>query len=434
MQSLPHVVIVGGGFAGLYTAKALVRAPVRVTVVDRRNFHLFQPLLYQVATGGLSPADIASPLRSILKRQRNTRVLLAEATGVDAARRRLMLRDGELAYDTLIVATGARHHYFGHSEWEELAPGLKTIEDATEIRQRVLTAFEAAEREEDPARRASWLTFVVVGAGPTGVELAGALGEIANHTLRHDFRAIRPADARILLVEAAAQVLPAYVPQLAAKAARSLERLGVTVHTSTTVAEVSAEHVVLQRAEGAERIPTRTVLWAAGVQASPLGQTLHDATGVELDRAGRVVVEPDLSIPGHPEILVLGDLASFPHQGGRPLPGVAPVAMAQGRYAARLVAARLAGRTLPPFRYRDKGMLATIGRSHAVADLGPLRFSGTAAWLAWLFIHLLYLVEFENRLLVLIQWAWSYVTRNRGARLITGLAQSDRIREHGSSP
>lgn len=425
MQTRHHVVIVGGGFAGLYAAKALARAPVRVTLVDRRNFHLFQPLLYQVATGGLSPADIASPLRSVLKGHRNTQVLLAEVLAVDAARRQLTLRDGSLPYDTLVVATGAQHHYFGHPEWEPLAPGLKTVEDATEIRRRVLSAFEAAEREDDPGRRASWLTFVVVGAGPTGVELAGALGEIANHTLRHDFRSIRPADARILLVEASAQVLPAYVPKLAAKAARSLERLGVTVLTSTTVASVGDEQVVLQRAEGRETVAARTVLWAAGVQASPLGQAIREATGVELDRAGRVIVAPDLTVPGHPEILVVGDLACFSHQGRQPLPGVAPVAMAQGRYVAKLIEARLVGRSLPPFRYRDKGMLATIGRSHAVADLGLVRFSGTPAWLAWLFIHLLYLVEFENRLLVLIQWAWSYFTRNRGARLITGASRRD---------
>jgi len=415
-----HVVIVGGGFGGLYAAQSLKRAPVRVTLIDRRNFHLFQPLLYQVATGGLSPANIASPLRGILKRQKNVRVLLEEVTGVDAAGRRALTRGGPLAYDTLIVATGVRHNYFGHADWERLAPGLKTVEDATEIRRRILLAFEAAERETDPHQLRAHLTFVIVGAGPTGVELAGALAEIARDTLRHDFRKIDPADARIILLDAADRVLPSYPADLSAKAAASLAGLGVTVRSKALVADITEQEVILRGDGRGERIPARTVLWAAGVQANALGRALADATGATLDRLGRVVVEPDLTIGGHPEIFVLGDLAHFAHQTGQPLPGVAPVAMQQGRYVARQIEARLRGRCLPPFCYRDRGSMATIGRAAAVADLGFLRFSGYPAWLIWLFVHLIHLIEFENQVLVLTQWAWNYFTRNRAARLITG--------------
>jgi NADH dehydrogenase len=420
MTASHHVVIVGGGFGGLYAAKSLKRAPVRVTLLDRRNFHLFQPLLYQVATGGLSPANIAAPLRAVLKRQRNTRVLLAEAIDIDLAQRQVRLSDGEIGYDTLIVATGARHHYFGHPEWESAAPGLKTIEDATEIRRRVLLAYEMAEREADPALRRALLTFVVVGAGPTGVELAGTLAELARHTLRQDFRDIDPATAQIILLEAADRVLPPYPPKLSAKASQALVRLGVTVRTLAVVTDVQAEAVTVRTGDATEIVPCRTVLWAAGVQASPLGAILARATGAALDRAGRITVQLDLSLPGHPEIFVIGDLANFPHQGGKPLPGVAPVAMQQGQYVARLIEARLRGQTLPPFRYRDYGNMATIGRNAAVADFGWLRLSGYLAWLAWLFIHVLKLIEFENRILVLFQWAWNYLTRNRSARLITG--------------
>jgi NADH dehydrogenase len=416
----PHVVIIGGGFGGLYAARALKRAPVRVSLVDRRNFHLFQPLLYQVATGWLSPADIASPLRAILKRQSNAQVLLAEAKDVDVVNRQIIFTDGVLSYDTLIVATGARHHYFGHEQWEQLAPGLKTIEDATEIRRRILSAFEAAERETDSERIRSWLTFIIVGGGPTGVELAGTLGELTRDTLKHDFRHIDPTKTRICLVEGAERLLPSYPPQLAAKAAAALTRLGVEVRTSATVTEVQPESVTIHGEALSESVPARTVLWAAGVQASPLGRLLASATGAELDRAGRVVVEPDLSLPGHPEIFIIGDLAHCRSQQGQPLPGVAPVAMQQGQYVAQLVQKRLQGGTLPPFQYRDRGSLAIIGRAQAVADFGWLRFSGFFAWLAWLFIHLLNLVEFENRVLVTIQWAWNYFTRNRSARLITG--------------
>jgi len=418
--SLHHVVIIGGGFGGLYAAKALKRAPVCVTLVDRRNFHLFQPLLYQVATGGLSPGDITSPLRFVLKRQKNTHVVLGEVQTIDVASRRVLLSDGVVGYDTLVVAAGSRHHYFGHDQWEAFAPGLKTIEDATEIRRRVLLAFETAEREPDPELRRAWLTFVVVGGGPTGVELAGALGEIANDTLKNDFRSIRPSDASILLVEGVDRVLPPYPPPLSAVARTSLESLGVTVRTGTSVTRLDDESVTLRSDGEEERIDARTVLWAAGVQANDLGKDLASACGATLDRGGRLVVDPDLSLPGHPEILVIGDMAHFVHQGDQPLPAVAPVAMAQGRYVANLIRQRLQKRPTKPFHYIDKGSMATIGRSKAVCDFGWLRFSGLLAWLTWLFVHLLFLVEFQNRLLVLVQWAWNYTTFNRGARLITG--------------
>jgi NADH dehydrogenase len=420
MEKLHHVVIVGGGFGGLYAAKKLRRAPVRVTLLDRRNFHLFQPLLYQVATGGLSPANIAAPLRAVLRWQKNVQVLLAEVVDVDVANRRVHLSDGTMDYDTLIVATGARHHYFGNDHWENLAPGLKTIEDATEIRRRILLAFEAAEREPDPDKRRAWMTFVVVGAGPTGVELAGTLGELAHHTLRGNFQSIDPKDAQILLIEGTDRVLPPYVPKLSAKAAAALARLGVTVRTNTVVTDIQPDEVTLRRGDTKECIATHTVLWAAGVQASPLGSRLAQATGAALDRAGRVIVQPDLSLPGHPEIFVIGDLAHYSHQTGKPLPGVAPVAIQQGRHVADLIQRRLGGKTLPPFRYKDYGSMATIGRAAAVADFGWLRISGFLAWLAWLFVHLMYLIEFGNRILVLMQWAGNYMTRNRSARLITG--------------
>jgi NADH dehydrogenase len=418
---MPHrVVILGGGFGGLYAAKALRRVPVELTLIDRRNFHLFQPLLYQVATGGLSPGEIASPLRYVLRRSRNTEVLLGEVVDLDIAGRRVILRDGEAPYDTLIVATGSSHHYFGNDQWEPLAPGLKTIEDATEIRRRILLAFEKAERELDADARAAWLTFVVVGGGPTGVELAGALGEIANDTLRHDFRHINPASSRILLLEGGGRVLPAYPADLSAQAEKSLIRLGVRPMTGAVVTAIDEAGVTVRRGAQEERIAARTVVWAAGVAASPLGRMLAQRGGAILDRAGRVIVEPDLTILGHPEILVIGDLASFSHQTGTPLPGVAPVAMQEGRYAAELVRQRLAGKTVAAFHYHDKGSLATIGRAAAVADFGRIHMHGMLAWLTWLFVHLLYVVEFDNRLLVLIQWAYSYITRNRGARLITG--------------
>jgi NADH dehydrogenase len=411
---------VGGGFGGLYAASRLRDAPVQVTLIDRRNFHLFQPLLYQVAMGELSPSNIAAPLRDVLRRQKNAQVLLAEATGIDAAGRRVLLSDGAIPFDTLIVATGATHHYFGHPEWEALAPGLKTVEDATEIRRRVLFAFEAAERETDPGRMRAWLTFVIVGGGPTGVELAGALAEIAHETLSSDFRNINPRDAQILLVEGLGRILGTYPEKLAAKASARLVKLGVTVRTNSIVTDVQPDSVVLRVDERTEQIPTRTVLWAAGVAASPLGNALERATGAPLDKAGRVIVQPDCSVPGFPNLFVIGDLANFSHQTGKPLPGVAQTAMQQGRYVARLIEQRLKGRGMPPFRYKDLGSLATIGRNSAVADLGWISFAGFFAWLVWLFIHLMSLVQFQSRVLVLFQWGWKYITRNRSSRLITG--------------
>jgi NADH dehydrogenase len=417
---LNRVVLVGAGFGGLYAAQALKRAPIDLTVIDRRNFHLFQPLLYQVATGGLSPGEIASPVRHVLSRQRNTRVWMAEVRDIQVDRRVVLLGDGEAPYDTLILATGAHHHYFGHDEWEPLAPGLKTIEDAIEIRRRILRAFECAEREPDAAERRAWLTFAIVGGGPTGVELAGALGEIANDTLRHDFRHIDPSEAVILLVEGTDRVLPSFPPDLSAAAARSLAGLGVQVRTHSMVTGLDRAGVTVRTGDAVERIAAKTVLWAAGVEASELGKIVSERTGAPLDRAGRLIVEPDLTVPGHPEIFVIGDLAHFSHQTGQPLPGVAPVAMAEGRYVARAMQTRLRGETPPPFHYFDKGELATIGRNRAVAAFGRLHISGPFAWFVWLFVHLMYLVEFDNRLLVLVEWVYDYITRNRGARLITG--------------
>ena len=420
MAGAHRVVIIGGGFGGLSVALRLKRGPVDVTLVDRCNYHLFQPLLYQVATGSLSPANIASPLRNILKRQKNTRVLLAEAVGLDARRRRVMFSDGEIEYDTLVVATGASHQYFGHDEWEKFAPGLKTVEDATGIRRRILLAFEAAERERDPEKLRAWMTFVIVGGGATGVELAGALGEIANDTLRRDFRSIDPSTAQVLLVEGTERVLPPYPQKLSFAARKMLERLGVTVRTGAFVTDIGDRSVTIREGERIKEIPTRTVLWAAGVLGSPLGRILAREAGAALDSAGRVIVEPDMTVPGHPEIFVIGDLAHFSHQTGKPLPGVAQPAIQQGRYVARAIERRLRGESVPPFHYVDKGNLATIGRAAAVADIFGLRLAGWPAWLIWLFVHLLYIVEFQNRLLVLVQWGWMYLTHDRSARLITG--------------
>src|ERR1035438_3109163 len=419
MASAHRVVIVGGGFGGLYGARRLGSAPVSLTLIDRRNFHLFQPLLYQVATGALSPGEIASPLRAVLRKQRNTEVIMGEVRDIDVANRRVILPDAEVPYDDLIIATGATHHYFRSDQWEAFAPGLKTIEDATAIRSRLLAAFEQAEREPDAAERRAWLNFVIAGGGPTGVELAGALGEISNDTLRHDFRHINPAEAHILLVEGEPRVLPTFPPDLSAKAEKQLLALGVRSKTNTRVTNIQEGSVTLLCGGREERILTHTVLWAAGVRASELGKVLADRAGAPLDRAGRVSVEPDLTVPGHPEIHVIGDLACFTHQTGKPLPGVAPVAMQQGRYVANALRNKLTGKTAPPFRYFNKGNLATIGRNKAVAEFGKLHVSGFAAWFLWVFVHLMYLVEFENRMLVFVQWVYDYFTRNRGARLIT---------------
>lgn len=421
MSGQHRVAILGGGFGGLSAALRLKRAPVEVTLIDRCNYHLFQPLLYQVATGALSPANIASPLRNVLKRQKNARVLLGEAIGFDVAKRRAILSDGVVDYDTLVIATGSSHQYFGHEEWAQFAPGLKTVEDATDMRRRILLAFEAAEREQNPEKLRAWMTFVIAGAGPTGAELAGALGEIACDTLRHDFRHIDPSEARIILVEGADRVLPSYPEGLSAAAKRMLERLSVTVRTGAMVTDVTGESVTIHAGGASETIPTRTVLWAAGVLASPLGRLLSDETGAMIDKEGRVIVEPDLTVPGHPEIFVIGDLSNFSHQTGKPLPGVAQPAIQEGQYVAKAIAGRLRGeKKTAAFHYRDKGNLATIGRAAAVADLNGLRFSGWSAWLLWIFVHLMYIVEFKNRLLVLTQWAWLYITYDRAARLITG--------------
>jgi len=424
-----RVVVVGGGFGGLQAVRKLRRAPVDITLVDRRNFHLFQPLVYQVATGALSPGEVAAPLRGVFKRDRNVRVLLGEVTGFDLAGRRVFLdrlpNGGEqraIPYDSLIVAAGSSYSYFGHEEWRPFAPDIKSLEGALEVRRRILTAFEAAEVEPDPGPRSAWLTFVVVGGGPTGVELAGQIAEIARDTLRRDFRTIDTRAARIQLVEMAERVLPMFPPRLSERAARALERLGVTPLVGRKVVGIDEESVTIAAEEGeSERVPARTVVWAAGVVASQLAAALAAETGAELDRAGRVAVGPDLALPGHPEVMALGDMVQVHDAEGNPvaLPGLAPVAMQQGRYAARAVRARLGGSQPPPFRYRDKGNLATIGRAKAVADIKGLQLSGLLAWLTWLFVHLFYLIGLQNRLLVFIRWTFSFVTRGRGARLIT---------------
>jgi NADH dehydrogenase len=413
---MEKVVIVGGGFGGLQAAKALRKAPVEVTLVDRRNFHLFQPLLYQVATGSLSPGEIGEPLRAILRNQKNVKVLLGDAVGLDAESRRLILADGALDYDTLIVAAGAQNFYFGNPSWPVFAPGLKSIEDATAMRHKILYAFEAAERENEPERRRAWLTFVIVGGGPTGVELAGALAEIARDTLRNDFRSIHPEESHIILLEGSGHVLPSYPEDLSIAAEESLIKLGVRARTNVRVTNIDGESVTVN---GTEHIPARTVLWAAGVKPSDFGQVLKDCAGAALDRQGRVMVNAELTVPGHPEIFVIGDLAHF-EQDGTPVPGVAPVAMQQGRYAAEAIRRRMEQRAPEPFRYHDKGSLAVIGRKSAVVQIGKLHVTGAIAWLMWLFIHLMYLVGFGNRVIVFIRWGIQYITFDRGARLITG--------------
>lgn len=420
MNSQHRVVIIGGGFGGLNAARALKKAPVHVTLVDRRNFHLFQPLLYQVATAALSPANIASPLRYILKRQANTNVILDEVQDIDLKGRRLKLKDGELAYDSLVVAAGSENNFFGHDDWAKYATGLKSLEDAIEMRRKILFAFESAEKEKDPEARKAWLTFVVVGAGPTGVELAGALGEIAGDTLRNEFRSIHTETAQILLIDAVPRVLPPYPPELSQKAEAALQALGVTFMREASVTGIVEGSLTVRQGTTEKRIPTHTVLWAAGVKASPLGQKIAAQAGLALQRGGKVPVQPDLTLAGFPEVSIVGDLAWLGDATGKPLPGTAPVAMQQGRYVARRIQQTLKGEAAAPFQYVHKGDMATIGRKAAVADLAGFRFNGTLAWLSWLFVHLWYIAEFEDRLLVFLQWAWNYVTRNRGARLITG--------------
>lgn len=410
-DALPRVVIIGGGFAGLTAAQELYYAKAKITLLDRSNHHLFQPLLYQVATAGLNPSDIASPIRKILRRQKNVEVLLAEARSIDTAAKEVVLDQGKLPYDYLIVATGATHSYFGRDDWAPFAPGLKNINDALEIRRRVLLAFEMAERETNPDVRRAWLTFVVVGGGPTGVELSGALCEIAHHALAQDFRRIDPTQARVILLEGADRILPPYSPDLSESARKQLKTLGVEVRLGQRATSIDAKRVCI----GDEAIPARTVLWAAGVAGSALGKTL----GVPLDRAQRVLVEPELSIPGHPEVYVVGDLCSL-MQDGQPVPGVAPAAMQEARHAAKNILKSIKGEARDAFRYVDKGSLATIGRSSAVAQLGKTKLTGMLAWLAWLFVHIWFLIGFRNRFIVVFQWWWSFVSYDRGARLITG--------------
>jgi len=427
MSSRPKVVIVGGGFGGLQAATHLKSADVDITLVDRRNFHLFQPLTYQVATGALSPGEVAYPLRAIFKRRPNVEVLMAEVNGFELDSRQVLLEsEPPLPYDTLIVGGGSSYSYFGHDDWRQLAPEIKSLESALAMRGRILTAFEHAETEQDADARRALLTFVIVGAGPTGVEMAGQIAELARDTVASDFRKIDPREARVLLVETADRVLTAFPPSLSRRAARSLQRIGVTPLLQHTVVGIDGESVTVSAQDGdSETIPARTVIWAAGVNASPLARQLGELTGAEVDRAGRLTVEPDLTLPGHPEVLALGDMVRVRRENGEveTLPGVAPVAMQQGRYAAKLVRARLDNKTIGPFHYRDKGNLATIGRASAVADLHFLRLSGFLAWITWLTVHLWYLVGFQNRMLVFIRWSISFFTRGRGARLIT--AQRD---------
>lgn len=412
-KKTPRVVIIGGGFGGLYAAKELANKPVSMILLDRTNHHLFQPLLYQVATAGLSPGDIAQPIRHILKHAENLEVVLANADRIDVAEKAVVCADRKVPYDYLIVAAGARHSYFGHDGWERFAPGLKNLEDVLELRRRILFAFEAAEIAETAAERQKALTFVVVGAGPTGVEMAGAIAELAHKSLADDFHHVNPKDARIVLVDAAPRVLPAFTPGLSESARKQLEQLKVEVQTGVMVKDVGPDGVHV----GDELIPARTIVWAAGNAASPLGKSL----GVELDRAGRVKVNEDLTIPGHPEIFVIGDMAVFTYQNGEPLPGVCPVAMQMGRHAARNILAAAEGRPMLPFRYHDKGQMATIGRNRAIADLKVVRFGGFLAWLSWLFIHLIFLIGFRNQVFVFLQWAWAYLTYSKGARLIYGV-------------
>jgi NADH:ubiquinone reductase (H+-translocating) len=417
-----RVVIIGGGFGGLYAAKKLGNAPVDVTLIDKRNFHLFQPLLYQVATGTLSPADISSPLRAVLSKNKNVRVLMDEALRIDAQAKKVVLHSQEVAYDTLIVATGVSHHYFGNDHWAAVAPGLKTIEDAVEMRRRIFSAFEAAERELDPVKRQALLTFVVVGAGPTGVELSGAIADVAYKVMRDEFRQINTSEVKILLLEGLDRVLPPFKPELSAQAQAGLERLGVSVQTKARVTNITEEGVTYLDGEETIQVPSKTVLWAAGVKASPMGALLAEETGAQLDRVGRVMVEADLSIPNHPEIFVVGDLAHFAHQGENPLPGVGAVALQEGEYLAESIAQRLQGETVKPFRYIDLGSMAVIGQHEAVVDMGFVKFSGFFAWIAWLIIHIYFLIDGDRKLTVTIQWIWNYFTRDQGSRLITDTA------------
>ena len=426
MPSPHRVLILGGGFAGLVAAQTLKRADVEVTLLDKRNFHLFQPLLYQVATGSLSPAEVAAPIRAVLSSQKNVEVLLGEAVDIDPAAKKILLADGEaFPYDTLIIATGSQTSYYGNDHWRENAPSLKSVEEATRMRHKLLYAFERAERAETEAEERAWLNFVIVGAGATGLELAGAIAEIAHHTLKHDFRRIRPQEARIILMEGGPRVLPPYPEDLSAKAEKLVKDLGVEIMLGAFVTNIDAEGVSYQHNETSVTLPARTVFWAGGVTATPFARKVAERLGAETDRNGRLKVQPDLTVPNHPDIFVLGDLAISYDAKGNPLPGVAQVAIQGGRYAAKLIKARLAGRTLPPFKYFDKGDMAVIGRAAAVANVFGIHVSGFIAWFIWLFIHLIYIVEFQSRIIVLIQWGFLYLTFNRTARLITGELSND---------
>ncbi len=420
-MSQKHIVIIGGGFGGLYAAQKLQGLDARITLIDKRNFHLFQPLLYQVATGVLSPADIASPIRGVLANQKNITVLMGEVTDINAESQKILIRGGEeIDYDYAIVATGVSHHYFGNDHWSEWAPGLKTVEDAINMRRRILDAFEAAEKETDAEKRQALLTFVVVGGGPTGVELAGALGELANHTLHNEFSNIDTTKAQILLLEGFERILPPYASDLSASAAEALTKLGVTVKTGAIVTNIKDHVVTFRCGDRTEEVPAQTILWAAGVKASALGEILANRVGAPLDRVGRVIVEADLSIPNHPNLFVIGDLANYSHQAdGKPLPGVAPVAVQQGKFIAKLIKAKIAEKPLPKFQYYDRGSLAVIGRNAAVVDLRFMKLTGLPAWFIWTFLHILFLVEFDNQLIVMLQWGYNYFTRKRGARIIT---------------
>ncbi len=420
-NSLHHVVIVGGGFAGLYAAKSLSKAPVRVTLIDKRNFHLFQPLLYQVATGGLSAGDISSPLRSVLSRQKNVKVLMGEVVDIDPDAQIVTLKRNEvISYDSLILATGSSHHYFGNDHWADIAPGMKTIEDALEVRRRIFLAFEAAEKETDPDRRKALLTFLVVGAGPTGVELAGALAELAYETIKDDFTDIDPQETKIILLEGMDRVLPPYPADLSIAAKASLEKLGVEVRTQSLVTNIDGDTVSIKHDGVITEMQACTVLWAAGIKASPLGKAIAERTGTETDRIGRVMVEADMSVPNYPNLYVAGDLAHYAHQDDKPLPGTAAVAMQMGSYLAKTVKAKLINEPVTAFNYKNKGSMAVIGRNEAVADLNFMKLSGFPAWFIWIFVHIYFLIEFDNKLLVLLQWGWNYFTYQRGARLITG--------------
>ena len=427
MSNRWRVIIVGGGFGGLQAARALKSAPVDVTLIDRRNYHLFQPLLYQVATGSLSPGEIAAPLRSVLSRQKNTRVLLGQVVDIDPLSKRVLLADGaSFEYDSLIVSAGSQTFYYGHDAWQEWAPGMKSVEEATNIRHKILYAFEVAERISDPVQRRAWLTFVIVGAGATGVELAGAIGEIARQTLKNDFRSIRPEEAEIILIDGAPRVLPPFPEDLAQKAERSLAKLGVHVKTGVMVKDIDKAGVTIETRNGTDRLDARTVIWAGGVTAVPLGRTLANRTKAETDKGGRIKVNPDLTVPNYPDIYVVGDLALALGPNGKPLPGVSPVAMQQGTYAAKAIVREVQGaKELPPFKYFDKGDLAVIGRAAAVANIFGFHISGLPAWLVWAFIHLMYIVQFQSRIVVFVRWAIQYLTFSHGARLITGPAATD---------